>query len=118
MVAHMALFGMVWLLRVRAELRRCSKCHSAATSSSSLPASSQAIFTVDCPPAGASGPPPPPPPTAYCEVHGFRPRKDHEGKPTKPLLLQGIERLQFHTVRASFRWVARIDHTMKHKCLH
>lgn len=67
--ATMALFGMVWLLRMRAEMRRCSKCRREGHTPSD---STAPIFTVE----GASVDPPAP--GTYCEVHGYVPRK--EGK--------------------------------------
>lgn len=80
----MALFGMVWLLRMRAEMRRCAKCRREEArwrreeSASSAPdAASAPIFTVDSAQLGASVAPHPAP-GSYCEVHGFVPRK--EGK--------------------------------------
>ena len=93
----MALFGMVWLLRVRAEMRRCAKCRreemqqkqqqqqqhqqqqqqqqqqqkqeSLQSSEDHMSASSAATFyTLDTPGPGGT----------YCEVHGYVPPK--EGK--------------------------------------
>ncbi|KAG8268785.1 hypothetical protein J6590_017030 [Homalodisca vitripennis] len=84
----MALFGMVWLLRMRAEMRRCAKCrreearwlqenaqedrHDAAAAAASAP-----IFTVESAQVDTSSAPPPPPPAprtprTFCEVHGYR----------------------------------------------
>lgn len=88
----MALFGMVWLLRVRSEMRRCSKCkrdemltqqhsqhghqqqhhqHNRPTSSllqtpedGLTMSSANTLFTLDTP--GATGPA-----GSYCEVHGY-----------------------------------------------
>lgn len=84
----MALFGMVWLLRVRAEMRRCAKCrreearwlqerHDAGTSGA---AAAAPIFTVESAVKvdASTSPPPPPPaprtprPRTFCEVHGYR----------------------------------------------
>lgn len=95
----MALFGMVWLLRVRSEMRRCAKCRrdellAAAqqdihqttnvqdsrltlnqgsithqTTSETLNTSDTTLFTLDTP--GASGPA-----GSYCEVHGYIPPKE------------------------------------------
>lgn len=86
----MALFGMVWLLRVRAEMRRCAKCrrdearwlqerHDAGTSGAAPPAAAP-IFTVESAVQvdASTSPPPPPPaprtprPRTFCEVHGYR----------------------------------------------
>lgn len=92
----MALFGMVWLLRVRAEMRRCAKCRreelqhkqqqqqqqqqiqqkqlqqrqeSLQSSYDHVSASSAATFyTLDTPGPGGT----------YCEVHGYVPPKEGE----------------------------------------
>lgn len=84
----MALFGMVWLLRVRAEMKRCAKCRrqemlaAAQATSDERAASQSTFFTIDAslPPLDAElasgsgqhahGP------TTYCEVHGFNPPKE------------------------------------------
>ncbi|KAK9751672.1 hypothetical protein QE152_g4817 [Popillia japonica] len=83
----MALFGMVWLLRVRAEMKRCAKCKR--QDQSNVPAevergpSTSTFFTIEgnatlpstteaVSPGHALGP------TTFCEVHGFNPPK--EGK--------------------------------------
>jgi hypothetical protein len=82
---NMALFGMVWLLRVRAEMRRCAKCRreemqqkqqqqqqqqqqlqlrqeSLQSSEDRMSASSASTFyTLDTPGPGGT----------YCEVHGY-----------------------------------------------
>lgn len=77
----MALFGMVWLLRVRSEMKRCAKCRRECTKGKPIelqrtPASGSTFFTIDAPPTVASSPAVGP--TTYCEVHGFNPPK--EGK--------------------------------------
>lgn len=82
---HMALFGMVWLLRMRAEMRRCAKCRreearwlqeNAAQAPEAHDASAAPIFTVERAQMDTSAPPPPPPaprtPRTFCEVHGYR----------------------------------------------
>lgn len=93
----MALFGMVWLLRMRAEMRRCAKCRreearwlnenaaleepqNVAVQTASGPVAP--IFTVESACSESAGAPPPPPPApktprAFCEVHGYR-RKQGE----------------------------------------
>jgi hypothetical protein len=88
----MALFGMVWLLRVRAEMRRCAKCRreemqqkqqqqqqqqqqhqqrqeSLQSSEDHISTSSATTFyTLDTPGPGGT----------YCEVHGYVPPKEGE----------------------------------------
>lgn len=79
----MALFGMVWLLRVRSEMKRCAKCRRQELSHTEERTSVPNFFTIDTtgPLHGAesvttlgtvSAP------TTYCEVHGYNPPK--EGK--------------------------------------
>lgn len=70
--AHMALFGMVWLLRLRSELRQSSHCHKCSRARHelhhrNLPGSSNApIFTVDTSSHPGDGPD-----LAFCQVHGY-----------------------------------------------
>ncbi|KAK9884868.1 hypothetical protein WA026_009093 [Henosepilachna vigintioctopunctata] len=83
----MALFGMVWLLRVRSEMKRCTKCRrqqqqqrlNMATDDG---ASAATFFTIDAPTAVTNVNSPSPghslAHTTYCEVHGFNLPK--EGK--------------------------------------
>nr|CAH7768528.1 unnamed protein product [Callosobruchus chinensis] len=88
----MALFGMVWLLRVRSEMKRCAKCRKdrqewmerqSQQRQQRTPASCSTFFTIDAPPPGVDtmavatvtdadilGP------TTYCEVHGYNPPKE------------------------------------------
>lgn len=91
----MALFGMVWLLRVRSEMRRCSKCRREELAAQqqqpnqqhgpqkrnppgqtnqldtpdAITSSVNTLFTVDTPGTSA-------PTTSYCEVHGYYPHKE------------------------------------------
>lgn len=70
--AHMALFGMVWLLRVRSEMKRCAKCRRQQQEMINVEdrASVSTFFTIDAPsvaPTGSS----PVGPTTFCEVHGY-----------------------------------------------
>ncbi|BES92150.1 Hypothetical protein NTJ_04957 [Nesidiocoris tenuis] len=58
----MALFGMVWLLGLKAELRRLEAAEEAAKRS-------PGIFTVE-----------PPPPSPYCRVHGYKMRRHPPNK--------------------------------------
>ncbi|CAG9857150.1 unnamed protein product [Phyllotreta striolata] len=81
----MALFGMVWLLRVRSEMKRCAKCRRECDKDGRrrlqrTPASCSTFFTIDVSNDGdgdaattidrSIGP------GTYCEVHGFNPPKD------------------------------------------
>lgn len=81
----MALFGMVWLLRVRAEMKRCAKCRRQEqnVSPEERGPSTSTFFTIEgnatLPPATeAVSPGHALGPTTFCEVHGFNPPK--EGK--------------------------------------
>lgn len=77
---EMALFGMVWLLRVRSEMRRCAKCRREQQRAAHLEdrvASQSTFFTIDTPgPAPVPSPGHSLAPTTFCEVHGFMPPKD------------------------------------------
>ena len=80
--AGMALFGMVWLLRVRSEMKRCAKCRRQEVVHTEERASASTFFTIDAPaalPSTGSASPGPLAPTTYCEVHGYSLPK--EGKP-------------------------------------
>lgn len=82
----MALFGMVWLLRVRAEIKRCSKCQrhgerQKRTANQRPISRSTTFFTID----GAISPrrestvmTPLAESATFCEVHGYRPMEDGE----------------------------------------
>lgn len=81
----MALFGMVWLLRVRSEMKRCAKCRRQAeqvsTPAQTDAASQSTFFTItEAVGTGVTTPSPGhslgPGPTTFCEVHGFMPPKD------------------------------------------
>nr|CAI5819836.1 unnamed protein product [Callosobruchus analis] len=98
----MALFGMVWLLRVRSEMKRCAKCRrdsqewmerQSQQRQQRTPASCSTFFTIDAPPPGVDtmtvatvtdadilGP------TTYCEVHGFNPPKEGNESPAACLI--------------------------------
>lgn len=78
----MALFGMVWLLRVRSEMKRCAKCKRHDMAQAEERASTTTFFTINTPsivprPDTAS-PGHTLAPTTYCEVHGFNPPKEGE----------------------------------------
>lgn len=89
----MALFGMVWLLRVRSEMKRCAKCRRQEliqqqqqehdSNVERTPASVSTFFTIDTPAPLPSttetatlSPGHSLAPTTYCEVHGFNPPKE------------------------------------------
>jgi hypothetical protein len=72
--AGMALFGMVWLLRVRSEMKRCAKCRRQEIVHTEERASASTFFTIDAPsamPSTGTASPGPLAPTTYCEVHGY-----------------------------------------------
>lgn len=85
---EMALFGMVWLLRVRSEMKRCAKCRRQDLTTQMIEdrASTSTFFTIDTTtpniqlqqPLDTISPGHSLAPTTYCEVHGYNPRK--EGK--------------------------------------
>lgn len=83
----MALFGMVWLLRVRSEMKRCTKCkrqqhHQRNNFGLDDGASTATFFTIDAPTAVTTLNTPSPghslAPTTYCEVHGYNLPKEGE----------------------------------------
>lgn len=77
----MALFGMVWLLRVRSEMKRCAKCKRQQQHQQRPNlglddgASAATFFTIDAPTTATSLNTPSPghslAHTTYCEVHGY-----------------------------------------------
>ncbi|KAG5872908.1 hypothetical protein JTB14_030864 [Gonioctena quinquepunctata] len=84
--AGMALFGMVWLLRMRSEMKRCAKCRRECLRERQqqlelqrTPLSSATCFTIDTAAAMQSSEtlvsPERSAPTTYCEVHGYNPAK-------------------------------------------
>ncbi|XP_046739311.1 disks large 1 tumor suppressor protein isoform X3 [Diprion similis] len=125
----MALFGMVWLLRVRSEMRRCAKCRreeilaaqqehqtsiqdsrstlhqpTSAThqASDTLNTSATTLFTLDTP--GASGPA-----GSYCEVHGYIPPKEDIQEFYELTLLdesKSIQQKTAETIRIANKWEA------------
>lgn len=80
----MALFGMVWLLRVRSEMKRCAKCRRQELSQNVEQRTSvPSFFTIETTEPlhrteSVSTPGTLSAPTTYCEVHGYNPPK--EGK--------------------------------------
>ncbi|XP_039288437.1 disks large 1 tumor suppressor protein isoform X5 [Nilaparvata lugens] len=106
MTATMALFGMVWLLRMRAEMRRCSRCHregcAPLAAHTHSPHTSTPIFTVE----GAAQQSPSPPGT-YCEVHGYVPRKEDIQEFYELTLLDDTKSIQqktAETIRIANKW--------------
>lgn len=77
----MALFGMVWLLRVRSEMKRCAKCRR-QESTQAEERTPVTFFTIDTPVSipcpNTLSPSHTLAPTTYCEVHGFNPPKEGE----------------------------------------
>ncbi|XP_049821395.1 disks large 1 tumor suppressor protein-like isoform X4 [Aethina tumida] len=118
----MALFGMVWLLRVRSEMKRCAKCRrhelqqqqmEAATADRRSAASQATFFTIDAPvpppvtdshsPGHTLGP------TTYCEVHGFNPRKEDIQEFYELTLLdenKSVQEKTAETIRIANKWEA------------
>ncbi|KAF5306501.1 hypothetical protein FQR65_LT07329 [Abscondita terminalis] len=75
----MALFGMVWLLRVRSEMKRCAKCRRQEIAQSDDRTQSSTFFTIETPsvvPCPDTVSPSHMAPTTYCEVHGYNPPKE------------------------------------------
>ncbi|XP_011305569.1 disks large 1 tumor suppressor protein isoform X2 [Fopius arisanus] len=127
----MALFGMVWLLRVRSEMRRCSKCkrdemvttqqhphhghqhrghqHNRPTSSllhtpedGLTVSSANTLFTLDTP--GGAGPA-----GSYCEVHGYvAPKEDIQEFYELTLLdeSKSVQQKTAETIRIADKWEA------------
>ncbi|KAL3279964.1 hypothetical protein HHI36_017469 [Cryptolaemus montrouzieri] len=74
----MALFGMVWLLRVRSEMKRCTKCRRQQQKQNLAVedgASAATFFTIEAPSTVTTLNTPSPghslAPTTFCEVHGY-----------------------------------------------
>lgn len=98
----MALFGMVWLLRVRSEMKRCAKCRRQQESSQMEERTSvPAFFTID--PTGplhnvenvVGAPGTVLGPTTYCEVHGYNPPKEGKMRPFPVLCLILVSRFVY-----------------------
>ncbi|XP_030757882.1 disks large 1 tumor suppressor protein isoform X4 [Sitophilus oryzae] len=113
----MALFGMVWLLRVRAEMKRCAKCQrrEAARAASGRQATSRAtsFFTIEGAATPTSGqgtlrtPVVEPPPTTFCEVHGYvAPKEDIQEFYELTLLDENksVQEKTAETIRIANKW--------------
>ncbi|XP_076251236.1 MAGUK family member discs large 1 isoform X2 [Rhynchophorus ferrugineus] len=111
--ADMALFGMVWLLRVRAEMKRCAKCQRREARMNERPASrATTFFTIE----GAATPlgdqssvrtPVVEPPTTFCEVHGYvAPKEDIQEFYELTLLDENksVQEKTAETIRIANKW--------------
>lgn len=67
----MALFGMVWLLRVRSEMRRCSKCRHEEIDPCGPAAATATAATADAAAATAATAAPSSPPSASSATHAL-----------------------------------------------
>ncbi|XP_054267348.1 uncharacterized protein LOC128989480 [Macrosteles quadrilineatus] len=117
---HMALFGMVWLLRMRAEVRRCAKCRreearwlqeNAKPPGEPHDAAAAPIFTVERAQMSSAPPPPPPAPRTprtFCEVHGYRRKEDIQEFYELTLLddTKSIQQKTAETIRIANKWEA------------
>ncbi|XP_054265727.1 disks large homolog 4-like isoform X2 [Macrosteles quadrilineatus] len=116
---HMALFGMVWLLRMRAEVRRCAKCRREearwlqenAKPPEPHDAAAAPIFTVERAQMSSAPPPPPPAPRTprtFCEVHGYRRKEDIQEFYELTLLddTKSIQQKTAETIRIANKWEA------------
>ncbi|KAL1464402.1 hypothetical protein WDU94_004052 [Cyamophila willieti] len=118
----MALFGMVWLLRLRSELRQCSQCRSDAHRRARMellhqrnimPGSSNApIFTVD-----GSAHPTEGPDLTFCQVHGYvsHPSKEDIQEFYELTLLddsKSIQQKTAETIRIANKWETNDSNVM------
>ncbi|XP_063911559.1 disks large 1 tumor suppressor protein isoform X4 [Zophobas morio] len=108
--AGMALFGMVWLLRVRSEMKRCAKCRRQEVVHTEERASASTFFTIDAPaalPSTGSASPGPLAPTTYCEVHGYSlPKEDIQEFYELTLLdeTKSVQEKTAETIRIANKW--------------
>ncbi|XP_050500628.1 disks large 1 tumor suppressor protein isoform X3 [Diabrotica virgifera virgifera] len=114
----MALFGMVWLLRVRSEMKRCAKCRRELRErqleqQQRTPASCSTYFTIDAPTVLPSTEnlltPERMGPTTYCEVHGFNPHKEDIQEFYELTLLdenKSVQEKTAETIRIANKWEA------------
>ncbi|XP_072379961.1 disks large 1 tumor suppressor protein isoform X6 [Diabrotica undecimpunctata] len=114
----MALFGMVWLLRVRSEMKRCAKCRRELRErqldqQQRTPASCSTFFTIDAPTVLPSTEnlltPERMGPTTYCEVHGFNPHKEDIQEFYELTLLdenKSVQEKTAETIRIANKWEA------------
>ncbi|XP_044762452.1 disks large 1 tumor suppressor protein isoform X4 [Coccinella septempunctata] len=112
----MALFGMVWLLRVRSEMKRCTKCRR--QQHQQRPnfglddgASAATFFTIDPPTTPTTLNTPSPghslAPTTYCEVHGYNvPKEDIQEFYELTLLddSKSVQEKTAETIRIANKW--------------
>ncbi|EEZ98386.2 hypothetical protein TcasGA2_TC000850 [Tribolium castaneum] len=108
--AGMALFGMVWLLRVRSEMKRCAKCRRQEVLHAEERASASTFFTIDAPsamPSTGTASPGPLAPTTYCEVHGYNlPKEDIQEFYELTLLdeTKSVQEKTAETIRIANKW--------------
>ncbi|XP_057666199.1 disks large 1 tumor suppressor protein isoform X21 [Diorhabda carinulata] len=114
----MALFGMVWLLRVRSEMKRCAKCRrelkeKQLEQEQKASASCSTFFTIDAPTVLPSTETLLTPerlgPTTYCEVHGFNPPKEDIQEFYELTLLdenKSVQEKTAETIRIANKWEA------------
>ncbi|XP_044258200.1 disks large 1 tumor suppressor protein isoform X5 [Tribolium madens] len=108
--AGMALFGMVWLLRVRSEMKRCAKCRRQEIVHAEERASASTFFTIDAPsamPSTGTASPGPLAPTTYCEVHGYNlPKEDIQEFYELTLLdeTKSVQEKTAETIRIANKW--------------
>ncbi|XP_060524064.1 disks large 1 tumor suppressor protein isoform X4 [Cylas formicarius] len=112
--ARMALFGMVWLLRVRAEMKKCAKCQRKQRETKDRSASrATTFFTIE----GAAGTPLSAQtsrttpavdgPSTFCEVHGFVvPKEDIQEFYELTLLDENksVQEKTAETIRIANKW--------------
>ncbi|XP_045483674.1 disks large 1 tumor suppressor protein isoform X4 [Harmonia axyridis] len=113
----MALFGMVWLLRVRSEMKRCAKCKRQQQHQQRPNlglddgASAATFFTIDAPTTATSLNTPSPghslAHTTYCEVHGYNlPKEDIQEFYELTLLdeSKSVQEKTAETIRIANKW--------------
>ncbi|XP_066259359.1 disks large 1 tumor suppressor protein isoform X2 [Euwallacea similis] len=107
----MALFGMVWLLRVRAEMKRCSKCQRSRAQTNQRPVSrNTAFFTIDgsiTSNQASATRTPVAEPTTFCEVHGYLPVDDDIQEFYELTLLdenKSVQEKTAETLRIANKW--------------
>ncbi|XP_031338101.1 uncharacterized protein LOC116167008 [Photinus pyralis] len=107
----MALFGMVWLLRVRSEMKRCAKCRRQELAQAEDRAPPATFFTIDTPNAvpcpDTVSPSHNLAPTTYCEVHGYNPPKEDIQEFYELTLLdetKSIQQKTAETIRIANKW--------------
>nr|XP_018916915.1 PREDICTED: disks large homolog 4 isoform X5 [Bemisia tabaci] len=102
---EMALFGMVWLLRLRSDLRKSQEQHRLAMSRLHEPP----VFTVQGDRPRSRTLNDPAQPGSYCQVHGFVPRKTDIQEFYELTLLddsKSIQQKTAETIRIANKWEA------------